>query len=407
MRILQLCHKPPRPAVDGGCIAMDNLTKGLLEAGHDVKVLCASTHKHPFRPSELSAEYKKLSGVEAVYIDTRLNFVDAFSNLITRDSYNISRFFSPDFDMKLERVLDAENDFDIIQFESLFMTPYIETARRFSNAKLILRSHNLEYKIWQRMARVSSTGPRKAYLNLLAKRLKDYECSIMDQVDGIATISPEDTQHYVELGCDVPIETIPFGVDSAAYEVEMPYQFRPSLFHLGAMDWMPNIEGIEWFLRHSWNSIRKDYPQFQLHLAGKASDRYSSAGNIDGVTLDGEVPSAKEYFASKGIMIVPLLSGGGIRIKIIEGMAMGKVIISTSIGAEGIGVTHGKNILIADTPEEFKKRIDEIHSDPSKLETISRNARSFIELNFDNSVLTTRLLNFYSGQKSVQEKVLN
>lgn len=405
MRILQLCHKPPRPAIDGGCIAMDNLTKGLIDAGHDVKVLCVSTHKHPFKPDNLHPTYQRLTSIEAVYIDTRLNFVDAFSNLITRDSYNVSRFFSPDFDMKLEEILGRE-DFDVIQMESLFMTPYIETIRRFSQAKLILRSHNFEYKIWQRMARVSSNGPKKAYLKILANRLKEYELSIMGQVDGIATISPEDTSHYKELGCKTPIETIPFGIDCSNYEPELPYVFKPTLFHLGAMDWTPNIEGVNWFLNNSWDSILADFPQLKLHLAGKASHAFSPSME-QSVVLDGEVECAKDYMRLHGIMIVPLLSGGGIRIKIIEGMALGKVIISTSIGAEGLGVTDRKNILIADTPLQFKKCIEEIHEHPEMLENISRNARSYVETNFDNSVLTGRLLKFYTGKRSVEAQLVS
>lgn len=405
MKILQICHKPPRPAIDGGCIAMDNLTKGLLEAGHDVKVLCASTHKHPFRPELMSEVYKRSTRIDSVYIDTRLHFVDAFSNLITRDSYNVSRFFSPDFDMSLERILKTEK-FDVVQLESLFMTPYIDTVRRFSKAKLILRSHNLEYKIWQRMAKVSASGPRKAYLRLLAKRLKEYELGITSQVDGIATISPEDTANFKELGCKTKIVTLPFGIDTSEYEVEGSYIFRPSLFHLGAMDWLPNVEGVEWFLNKSWGPILKSYPKLQLHLAGKSSEDFKAAKGLENVHLDGEVNSAKEYMHSKGIMIVPLLSGGGIRVKIIEGMAMGKVIISTSIGAEGIGVTHGENILLADTSAEFKARIDEIHEDQKMLERISKNARKFIERNFDNAVLTQRLLRFYIGDSCISgEKV--
>lgn len=396
MKILQICHKPPRPAIDGGCIAMDNLTKGLLEAGHEVKVLCASTHKHPFQPSKISSVYRRSTDIEAVYIDTRLHFVDAFSSLITRDSYNVSRFFSPDFDMALETLL-RENNYDVVQLESLFMTPYIETVRRFSKAKVILRSHNLEFKIWQRMANVSANGPRKAYLRVLARQLKDYELSVADQVDGIATISPEDTNNFRELGCKTPIVTLPFGIDTSEYPTERPFTFKPTLFHLGAMDWMPNLEGVEWFLKEIWSDINKDYPQLKLHLAGKASKGYQPKTKSANLSMDGEVPCAKSYMQSKGVMIVPLLSGGGIRIKIIEGMAMGKVIISTTIGAEGIGATHGENILIADTPAEFKARIDEIHSDPEKLERISRNARKFIERNFDNAVLTRHLLGFYTG----------
>jgi glycosyltransferase involved in cell wall biosynthesis len=396
MKVLQLCHKPPRPAIDGGCIAMNNITKGLLEDGHEVKVLSASTHKHPFKAHLLPEEYKKNTEIEAIFVDTKMNFVDAFSNLITRDTYNVSRFFSTDLDIALETNL-KENDFDIVQLESLFMTPYIDTIRRFSKAKIILRSHNLEFKIYQRMARLSSTGPKKAYLNILASRLKVYELAILDKVDGIATISPDDTRNFEQFDCQTAIQTIPFGIDTSEYSVERPYHFKPTLFHLGAMDWMPNVEGMNWFLKEAWPGILNEFPQFSLHLAGKETRSYNLGSNHKNVALDGEVPSAKKYMLSKGIMIVPLLSGGGIRIKIIEGMAMGKVVISTSIGAQGIDVTHGKNILIADTGEEFVQRIRDIHEKPELLETISANARLFIEQNYDNSVVTRNLVKFYAN----------
>lgn len=399
MRILQLCHKPPRPAVDGGCIAMNNLTKGLLEDGHDVKVLCASTQKHPFKPHLLSEEYVKSTQIESVFVDTRMNFVDAFSSLITRDSYNVSRFFSPDLDIALEHSL-RENDYDVVQLESLFMTPYIATVRRFSKAKVILRSHNLEFKIYQRMAKISTSGPKKAYLKLLANRLKDYEIAILDQVDGVATISPDDTRNFQALDGKAPVVTIPFGIDSTDYPLEHPYNFKPTLFHLGAMDWMPNVEAMDWFLAEAWPGILREFPQFSLHLAGKETRNYSIKGSNKGIALDGEVPSAKKYMLSKGIMIVPLQSGGGIRIKIIEGMAMGKVIISTSVGAEGIGATHMKNILIADSGEEFVQRIRDIHDNPAILEGISSSARRFVEDHYDNAVLTRKLVDFYQENQT-------
>ena len=396
MKVLQLCHKPPIPAIDGGCIAINNLTKGLLEDGHEVKVLCASTHKHPFKEHLIPEEYKKNTGIEAIFVDTKMNFVDAFSNLITRDAYNVSRFFSTDLDIALEKNL-RDKDFDIVQLDSLFMTPYIDTIRRFSKAKIILRSHNLEYKIYQRMALLSATGPKKAYLNILANRLKVYELAILDKVDGIATISPEHTRNLEQFDCQTSIQTIPFGVDTSEYAVERPYHFKPTLFHLGAMDRMPNVEGMDWFLKEAWPNILNEFPQFSLHLAGKESRSYNIAASHKNIALDGEVSSAKKYMLSKGIMIVPLLSGGGIRIKIIEGMALGKVVITTSIGAKGIDVTHGKNILIADTGEEFVQRIREIHEKPELLENISTNARLFIEQNYANSVVTRDLVKFYEN----------
>jgi hypothetical protein len=189
MRILQLCNKPPFPPKDGGGIAMNNITRGLLDAGHEVKLLTVYTNKHDLDLSELSKEYIDATDVEGVFIDTQINLVDAFSSLITQDSYNVSRFFSPDLDIRLTDIL-KRSDFDVVHLESLFMTPYIGTIRRFSKAKIVLRSHNLEYIIWERIAAGTKNRAKKAYLKYLSKKLKNYELSVINQVDGIASISP-------------------------------------------------------------------------------------------------------------------------------------------------------------------------------------------------------------------------
>jgi hypothetical protein len=141
MKVLQLCHKPPKPSIDGGCLAMDALTKGLLDQGHEVKILSIHTHKHPFLKDKLDKDYLKTTSFESIFVDTRVNIVDAFSNLVTQDSYNISRFFSPDFDIRLKNLLQHEQ-FDIIQFESLFMTPYLSTAERYSQGKRAPKSQS-------------------------------------------------------------------------------------------------------------------------------------------------------------------------------------------------------------------------------------------------------------------------
>ena len=137
MRILQLCNKPPYPPIDGGTKAMHYITRGLLEAGHQVKVLCISTDKHPLKVAAIPEEYRARTGIEGVFVDTSLNVVDAFTDLVTADNYNISRFFSPDMDIRLIQLL-SQQEFDIVQLESLFVTPYIPTLRRYSKAPIVL-----------------------------------------------------------------------------------------------------------------------------------------------------------------------------------------------------------------------------------------------------------------------------
>ena len=149
MKVLQLCLKPPVPMVDGGCIAMHTLSQGLLDQGIELKILTVATSKHPFLPDQISKKFKDQTAIEGVFLDTSINVIDAFSALVTADSYNVNRFFSTDFDRRLIEILQ-ENEYDIVHLESLFMTPYIDTIRKLSSAKVILRSHNLEHTIWSR-----------------------------------------------------------------------------------------------------------------------------------------------------------------------------------------------------------------------------------------------------------------
>jgi len=390
--------KPPLPARDGGCIAMNNVTQGLLEAGHEVKVLTIYTHKHDFQPDQMPAEYVKRTRIEGVYVDTRLNVMDAFANFMTSDSYNISRFFSPDMDRKLIEVLKSEK-FDIIHLESLFMTPYLPTLKRLTKSPVVLRSHNLEFVIWEKIAVGTRNIAKRTYLSYLTKRLKDYELKALDAVSGIAAISEDDLKRFKKLGIKKPIRNIPFGLSIEDYR-HTEKKPELALFHLGAMDWSPNLEGVVWFLDVVWPKIHAQHPKLKLYLAGRNMPLELGAGLPKNVVAVGEVESAAEFMQSKAIMIVPLLSGGGIRVKIIEGLALGKAIVSTSIGAEGIDCTHGKEIMIANTPAEWAKAISRLLANPEKIPELGAHGRAHVETHFDNDVITNNLVNFYKELKS-------
>ena len=171
MKILQICNKPPYPAVDGGAIAMNNTTQGLISNGYEVKVLAISTAKHPVNIESLPEDYLVSTKFESVFIDTSIKLKDAFINLFSSKSYNIERFISNDFTKKLIETLEKEK-FDIIIIESLFVAPYITAIKKISKAKIVLRAHNVEYKIWERISSNTKNPIKKTYLSLLAKRLK-------------------------------------------------------------------------------------------------------------------------------------------------------------------------------------------------------------------------------------------
>lgn len=393
MRILQLCHKPPYPPIDGGTKAMHNITMGLLDAGHTVKVLCISTPKHPMDPAAMPEDYRERTSIEGIFADTSLNVVDAFTDLVTADNYNISRFFSPDMDIRLIQLLSRE-EFSIVQLESLFMTPYIPTIRRYSRARIMLRSHNLEHVVQERLAKGERHLLKKPYRRFLAKQLKDYEHAVLGRVDGVAAITPSDAEHFKSHGSGTPITTIPFGVDPADYDVPTP-PGPPVFFHLGSMDWLPNEEGVRWLVQQVWPKVIKKYPQAKLHLAGNKMPKDLLAEDIPGVTVSGRVPDADAYLAKRHVMVVPLFSAGGMRVKIIEGMAMGKCVISTPMGAEGIACADGTDILLARNASEFVDRIGEVLADPTLAPRIGRNARALVKQRYANKRIVQELISFY------------
>ena len=392
MRVLQICHKPPYPHIDGGCIAIKNISQGLIDKFDEIKILTISTQKHPFKKEEFPESFLEKSKIEHVFVDTKLNIVDAFSNLVTYDSYNISRFFSPDFNALLIKSLRAES-YDLVILESLFTTPYIQTIRSYSSAKIVLRSHNLEHIIWKRLANETHNPAKKIYLNLLSNQLKKYELNVINDVDGIACISVEDEKKYKSLDYNKPIICTPFGLDIHEYVPEDKKTHEEiKFFHLGAMDWKPNLEGVSWLVENVWPKIKREIPNAELHLAGKNMPNWFLDEKFEGIVNHKEVENAIEFMNSMDIMLVPLFSAGGIRVKIIEGMALSKPIISTSIGAEGI--EHNQNIKIANNEDEFIIQAKSLVNDFDYAKKLGQLARIHVSSLYDNEKIVDNLIKF-------------
>ena len=392
MRVLQICHKPPYPHIDGGCIAIKNISQGLIDKFDEIKILTISTQKHPFKKEEFPESFLEKSKIEHVFVDTKLNIVDAFSNLVTYDSYNISRFFSPDFNALLIKSLRAES-YDLVILESLFTTPYIQTIRSYSSAKIVLRSHNLEHIIWKRLANETHNPAKKIYLNLLSNQLKKYELNVINDVDGIACISVEDEKKYKSLDYNKPIICTPFGLDIHEYVPEDKKTHEEiKFFHLGAMDWKPNLEGVSWLVENVWPKIKREIPNAELHLAGKNMPNWFLDEKFEGIVNHKEVENAIEFMNSMDIMLVPLFSAGGIRVKIIEGMALSKPIISTSIGAEGI--EHNQNIKIANSEDEFIIQAKSLVNDFDYAKKLGQLARIHVSSLYDNEKIVDNLIKF-------------
>ena len=374
---------------------MNAITEGLLDQNHYVRVFCINTQKHPLLPEKINKDYLKKTKFESVYINTAINIPDAFINLFNSESYNIQRFYSKEFEKRLIEILKSES-FDVVQLESLYVTSYLEAIRRHTSAKVILRAHNVEYEIWSGLAEHTSHPLKGLYLNFLSRRLKNYECDMINKVDGVAAITSIDAAQFSKIAPGVPIIDIPLSIKTRDTD-ELNNAIPDSIFYLGAFDWLPNREGVNWFLNTAWPHVSENHPDLKFFIAGRKMSSSMKKINVNNVEIVGEVGNAEEFMLSKSIMIVPLLSGSGVRVKIIEAMNLGKTIISTSMGASGINYTNEKNILIADNPLNFAKAITRCINDVDFSVQLGNNARELVKNYYSREKVTDKLIQFYTG----------
>lgn len=397
MKILQLTNKPPYPDIDGGAIAVLNLTKGLAGLGHEMTVLSMNTLKHHIDPDEIQPHIKKLADFRFVEVPARISAPAALMNLLFSEKpYNAERFIAENYKNALAGLIQ-EKKFDIIQLEGLYVCPYIPLIRKFSDARIVYRAHNVEFEIWERTVSLS-TGLRRGYMKNLAKRIKKFELSWLNKYDLLVPITPRDGQLLNKLGNQRPVHVSPTGIDSTRLIPDDTCLEYPSLFHLGSLEWSPNQEGLLWFLKNCWPRLNEKFPELKFYVAGRNAPPWLiDKLKLPGVIYEGEVMDAYKFMNSKAIMVVPLFSGSGMRIKIIEGMALGKSIVSTTIGAEGIGVEPGKNIQIADDEEGFIVAVGKLINSKSMFADQSRESILFIQKNFDNLALAEKLARFYQN----------
>lgn len=292
------------------------------------------------------------------------------------------RLGSAAFDRAVEEALSAYR-YDAVQIEGIELAAAIDVIRAHPSApRIVLDCHNAETALQRRALRTDlgqpSRWPAAVYSGLQIGRLARFERWALRAADAVIAVSATDRDRLHELIPDSrPITVIPNTIDVSEYATPEP-TLRYDLVFTGKMDYRPNVDGILWFVAKVWPAIRQQRPGTTLAIVGqRPHPRLDSLRDVAGVTLTGKVPEVQPYLAGAAVYIIPLRIGSGTRLKLIEAMATGKAVISTTIGAEGFNISPGENIILADRPEEWVAAILELLDRPDKRDELATAARAF------------------------------
>ena len=403
-RILIIANKIVFPALDGGAVAIKSLCEVFLQLNYHIDLICINKKSDNVTKNSETVTPKNLS--QFIYAKNMdFDLIKFLSSVFKKKSYQASRFYSKSIKNIIQSKIDTNNQdrpYDVVIFESIFTLSYLKKLKFKPLSKIILRAHNVEHKIWEDLSQTNRK--RKIAYLFLAHQIENTEKSIPKEIDHIFTLSEIDTKWYRK---KYPEKThnIPVTFKTENWKGR---KIQNSLVHLGAMDWKPNLEGIDWFLtnvlpkfKNSNHQTNQEY--FKIFIAGKGmpkkyykynkyfSNTESKSTDYSIISVEDKVNHAQEYLQNKELMFVPLFSGSGIRIKILEGMALGIPIVSTTKGAQGIPYTHKKNIFIADTPNEFYRAICLLIKDKKLAKKIGNNGRNLIKTHFSKQVVINKI----------------
>jgi glycosyltransferase involved in cell wall biosynthesis len=384
MNILMIFHASPCPPEFGPARRHFHMLRELLKR-HEISVLSFGA------PEQREAFLEQFGGAcrEAVFVDNRLpRAIDAMlrvaRSLAGRSAlrHGFTRMLQRELDRLAER-----NAFDLI----ICSIPFLAHYRLPSNVPVISDTHNVEWLVMQRSCRETRSLWRKIYYYLQTRSTRRDEVEAARRVSALMTTSVDDMEVFREALPNQPIFVTPNGVDVSAYGAPDEAGEPGSLLFTGLMSYYPNEHGIEWFLDEILPLIRLEAPGARLIVAGARPSRWLRARQSEHVVVTGQVPDIRPFFARAQVFVAPLRIGGGTRVKILEAMAMRRPVVATSLACEGLDVTHGDSLMVADTPKEFAQAVIGLLRDEAARRALASRGRALIQARYDWAAIGAEL----------------
>jgi sugar transferase (PEP-CTERM/EpsH1 system associated) len=403
-KILFLTSQLPYPPYQGGAIRTYNMIVNLAPR-HEIHLL--SFVNSPDDVERAAPLRPYCQTIEVVPVPRRSSLKRLLTTLFSPLPDMALRLPSAEFRHKLAVRLESEH-FDVVQVESIEMALYAmgDAGWEADDRPLwVFDDYNAEYVLQQRAFETDVRHPRRwigaLYSFIQWQKLRRYETAVCQRVDRVVAVSEADKEILQKLAPDTVVTVIPNGVDTRAYDPGQTYPLvlEPhSIVFTGKMDFRPNIDAVLWFCHQVLPLIKTQVPDVHFYIVGqKPPPRLMSLAEDPAVTLTGYVDDVKPYIAGAAVYAVPLRIGGGTRLKIMEAMALGKAIVSTSLGCEGYPVTSGRELLITDTPQDFARRVVELLGNARRREELGRAGRRFVEERYDWRAIVPRLERVYEG----------
>jgi hypothetical protein len=391
MKILQVCSKVFWPERDGGAIAMYAFADGLLKGGAEVYSICLNIDKLYVEPASIPSDISNSFHLRTFDVSLEFKLADAFLTFMQFKNYHVSRFFSSEVENYIKELLST-TEFDVIVLETLFTAVYLPVIKNNSKAKIVLRAHNVEADIWQRLSVQTSGALPKLKYSLMSRMLRTYERRIAKEVDAVFCLTDADTAYFKNSIQIQNVYTIPLSIN-LNHSNSTPDFSSPAFYHLASMEWLPHQQAIEWFLEKVIPFLEVENTKPRIFLAGRSMPQRFYNYSSKWLTIEGEIVNPGQWVRDKNILIVPSFTGSGVRVKIIEALARGHVVITTPNGTEGIPYTNWKQLIVVDSAQEFSEAIRLCNSDPSLCLEIAKNAQKLAHQFFKRDVVGQQCLN--------------
>jgi glycosyltransferase involved in cell wall biosynthesis len=292
--------------------------------------------------------------------------------------------------------LAAGRKFDVVQCEGTHLAAYMPVVRSsMPGVPIIFDWHNIESEGMLRYAELTSSVPRAAYARMTARRLAAVERKLLTETYGHTVCSEREQKQLNAISPGARIAVIGNGVDAEHLTALAASGDRRRIVFVGLMAYHANIDAVIWFVRNAWPGIRREHSDKILTIVGaNPAPSVLALASEDGVEVTGTVPDVRPYYAEAYAAIAPLRTGAGTRLKIVEAMAAGVPVVSSAIGAEGLDVVDGRDILLAETAEDWRHAFTKLRDDAFR-QNIVRGGRRTAELGYDWKMLRGVLVKIY------------